>query len=79
MARFSKSQATEMNCVAEIESAAKAAYGFMHGLPIGKIIESQRPELMPEILQTLEEELRAELGDIPLRTPQKALIFEATK
>lgn len=79
MAGFSEIHGTSVEYSGEIESAEKAAYGFIHGLPVGTFIEKQRPELMPEILKTLEKQLKTELGDQPLKTPQKALVFEATK
>lgn len=79
MTGFSNADGESMEYTGEIESAAKAAYGFIHGLPVGAFIEKQGAELVPEILKVLAEELSAELGDQPLRTPQKALVFEAVK
>lgn len=76
-AGFSKTHATSVECIGEIQSAANAAYGFIHGLPIGASI--QQPELLPEILKSLQENLKAQLGDQPLKAPQKALVFEAVK
>lgn len=76
---FSDTRGESVEYTSEIESAAKAAYGFIHGLPIGTFIEKQGADLMPEILKTLAEQLRTELGDEPLKTPQKALVFEAVK
>jgi SAM-dependent methyltransferase len=63
----------------EIESAKKAAFGFLYGLPVGLFVEKEKTGLLPVILQTLEERLVEELGDHPLRVRQKALVFEARK
>lgn len=63
----------------EIESAKKAAFGCIYGLPISLFIEKEKPGVLQTILRTWEEKLKAELGDHPLRAPQKALVVEATK
>jgi ubiquinone/menaquinone biosynthesis C-methylase UbiE len=78
-AGFSYSHATTVECTGEIESAEKAAYGYIHGLPVGSFIQNNAPELRAEIQKSLEDKLRADLGEFPLKAPQKALIFEAIK
>ena len=52
---------------------------LIYGLPIALFIEKEDPNKLESILQTLDENLKTELGDQPLRAPQKALVFEATK
>ncbi|HTI89595.1 MAG TPA: class I SAM-dependent methyltransferase [Puia sp.] len=76
---FGNIQATVVTNMGEIESAKKAAFGFIYGLPVSLFIEKEKAGVLPIILQTLEEKLREELGDHPLRVPQKALVIEARK
>ena len=76
---FTVPQYTIVTDMGEIDTARQAAFGFIYGLPIGQFIQKENPELLPVILQTLEEKLRSELGEHPLRAPQKALLFEAIK
>ncbi|WP_158989962.1 class I SAM-dependent methyltransferase [Mucilaginibacter sp. L196] len=76
---FSKTNATSMECIGETDSAANVAYGFIHGLPIGSFVQKRGAELMPEIIKSLEENYRSELGEHPLKASQKGLIFEAVK
>jgi len=63
----------------EFSSAQQAAHGFIYGLPIGLFIQKEQPAAMPTILTRLEERLRTTLGDHPLKVPQKALVFHATR
>jgi SAM-dependent methyltransferase len=63
----------------ESVSAEKAAFGFIYGLPVGAFVEKENGEALPGILRELEERLAAEMGDHPLRVPQKALVFRARK
>jgi ubiquinone/menaquinone biosynthesis C-methylase UbiE len=76
---FSELNATIMECIGETDSAANVAYGFIHGLPVGGFVQKRDAKLMPEIIKSLEENYRSELGDHPVKAPQKALIFEAVK
>jgi SAM-dependent methyltransferase len=76
---FSDTHATFVTNTGEIDSAKMAAYGLINGLPVALFIQKEDPDMLATILQTLEENLKAELGEHPLRTPQKALIFEAIK
>lgn len=64
---------------AEFASAQQAARGFIYGLPIALFIQKEQPAAMPTILTTLEERLITTLGDHPLKVPQKALVFRATR
>jgi ubiquinone/menaquinone biosynthesis C-methylase UbiE len=72
-------QYTIVTDTGETDSAQHAAFGFIYGLPIGQSIQQQNPDILPVILQTLEDKLKTELGEQPLRAPQKALVFEAVK
>jgi len=76
---FSETHATTLECIGETDSPANVAYGFIHGLPIGSFVQKRDAELMPEIIKSLEENYRNELGEHPLKAQQKALIFEAVK
>ena len=64
---------------AEFSSAQQAVRGFIYGLPVALFIQKEQPAAMPAILTTLEERLKTTLGDQPLITPQKALVFHATR
>jgi len=70
---------TTVTNTAEFANAQQAAHGFIYGLPIGLFIQKEQPAAMPAILKTLEERLSATCGDHPLKVPQKALVFHATK
>lgn len=76
---FSNMQAALVTNIGETGSSKMAAYGFIYGLPIALFIQKEDPDLLETILQTLDENLKTELGDQPLRAPQKALVFEAIK
>ncbi|HXO74721.1 MAG TPA: methyltransferase domain-containing protein [Puia sp.] len=76
---FGDIQGTVVTNTGKIESAEKAAFGFIYGLPVSLFIEKEKPGVLPIILQTLEEKLKEELGDHPLRVPQKALVIEAER
>ena len=76
---FSNTKITVVECIGEIESAEKAAYGFIHGLPIGTFIQNNAPELLAKIREKLEDKLRTDLGEYPLKAPQKAMVIEASK
>jgi len=76
---FSGIRVATVTNTGEIESAEKAAYGLIYGLPVSLFIQKHQPEALPVILRTLQHQLAAGLGDHPLRTPQKALVFEAAK
>ena len=76
---FAEINATTFECIGETDSAANVAYGFIHGLPMGSFVQKRGAVLMPDIIESLEENYRSELGDHPVKAPQKALIFEAVK
>ena len=76
---FSEKNASTFECIGETDSAANVAYGFIHGLPMGSFVQKRGAELMPDIIKSLEENYRSELGEHPVKAPQKALIFDAVK
>lgn len=78
-AGFSASKGAIVELPGQIDSAANAAYGFVHGLPVGAFIQTHNAGLMPDILKKMEKDLITELGNHPLVTPQKALVFECIK
>jgi SAM-dependent methyltransferase len=78
-AGFTGVSVAEVVVTGESPSVEKAAFGFIYGLPVGSFVQKENAGALPVILRTLEERLVAELGDQPLRVPQKALVYSATK
>jgi SAM-dependent methyltransferase len=78
-AGFTGVSVAEVVVTGESPSAEKAAFGFIYGLPVCSFVQKENAGALPAILRTLEERLVAELGDQPLRVPQKALVYGATK
>ncbi len=78
-AEFKNIKASAVTKEGKIESAASAAHGFIQGLPVFMAITQKNPDLIPQIIKTLEFELADQLGDQPLRSPLCALVFEADK
>lgn len=58
-------------------SAAKAARGFIRGLPVIQAIEKHNTQLVSAIEQTLTTELIQTFGDHPLVSPLEAIVFDA--
>ena len=63
----------------ESPTAADAAIGLIEGNPIGAQITARRPGGVAEVEAALVKNLVAELGDRPLRTPLRALVFSARR
>jgi ubiquinone/menaquinone biosynthesis C-methylase UbiE len=60
-------------------SAKEAAIGIVEGNPIyGRIIEKD-PKLVEVIRAAVEQKIAEQYGDVPLRSPLKAWVFEATR
>lgn len=78
-AGFNNCTLTSVEKFGEIETAAMAARGFIHGLPILSFILKQDPDMLIPIVLSLEEELRNQLGEHPLIVQQSAFIFEGIK
>jgi hypothetical protein len=78
-AGFENVRADAVKKIGEIETAALAAKGFILGLPVLMAISQKNPALIPQIQDTLEQALIAQIGDKPLLSPLHALVFEATK
>ncbi|MDQ2771787.1 MAG: class I SAM-dependent methyltransferase [Bacteroidota bacterium] len=62
-----------------VESAGRAATGFIMGTPMLTAIQQRDPALLPEMQQKLAAEFRRHLGDYPLRSSLRAWVFEAGK
>jgi ubiquinone/menaquinone biosynthesis C-methylase UbiE len=62
-----------------ISSAALAAKGFIHGLPIKELIGKNCPDKINEIEDKLSFEFAAHLGDFPLHTSFTAFVFSTIK
>lgn len=78
-AGFTSITATPVIQTGRIESAASAAKGILHGLPVFMAISKKAPELLPQIEQALKNELIRQLGDQPLISPLTAWVFEIVK
>ncbi len=60
-------------------SAADAATGLIEGNPILGAIMERRPEALGEIKQAVAAAIAAELGDRPVWSPLRALVFSARR
>ena len=78
-AGFSDVKVTRVNKTGSIETAAKAAKGFIEGLPVYVAIHKKNPSLIPEIIKAMELEFINQLGNNPMRSPLQALVFETNK
>lgn len=78
-AGFLNSKAQLVDQLGTIATAAMAASGIIEGLPVFMAISKKDPSLITAIKQALEPQLSAALGDLPLRSPLQAWLFETTK
>jgi len=60
-------------------SAADAATGLIEGNPILGSIMERRPEALAEIKQAVAAAIAAELGDHPVTSPLRAIVFSARR
>jgi ubiquinone/menaquinone biosynthesis C-methylase UbiE len=60
-------------------SATEAAIGLIEGNPIYAEIMTRRPEALEDIKSAVARNLAAELGDRPVRSPERAHVFTAEK
>jgi SAM-dependent methyltransferase len=60
-------------------SAADATVGLIEGNPILGAIMGRRPEALPDIKQAVARNITAELGDHPVRSALRALVFTARR
>ena len=65
-------------CESHAESAAHFAVGLVRGNPIAIAIEERGRLSHAEVEQFVAESLRAELGDLPMRSPLHAWVVTAT-
>ena len=59
--------------------AEDAAFGLIHGNPIYGEIMTRRPDALESVKAAVATNIRAELGDRPVRCPLRALVFQATR
>jgi len=78
-AGFAQVRSATVELIGETNSATMAAHGFIYGLPLVLAMQKERPELLNEIVKSLAMRLAADLGNYPLRVPQRAIVFEALK
>ena len=60
-------------------SAADAATGLVEGNPVIGAIMERRPDALPDIKAAVARNVAAELGDHPVRSPLRALVFTARR
>lgn len=78
-AGFDNCTVDTIKITSSISSAADAAKGFIHGLPIKEIILKSNPDKIHDIQDILSYEFAAHLGDFPLYTSFTALLFTTIK
>ena len=78
-AGFGPSTVVSVQKAVSVESAERAATGFLTGSPMLTAIQQRDPALLPEMLQQLAAEFRQHLGDHPLQSSLRAWVFEASK
>ncbi len=60
-------------------SAAEAAIGLIEGNPVYGAIMARRPEALADIKAAVASNLAAQLGDHPLRSNRRAIVFSARR
>ena len=78
-AGFGHSTVVSVQKTVRVESAERAATGFIMGSPLLTAIRQRGPALLPEMLQHLAAEFGRQLGDHPLQSSLRAWVFEARK
>ncbi|MBT2560073.1 methyltransferase domain-containing protein [Pedobacter sp. ISL-68] len=78
-AGFENSTVTSVAHNGTIESAAMSAGGMIQGLPVFMAINKRDPALVSQIVKALESKLESTLGNHPLISPLRALVFENVK
>ena len=63
----------------EATTAADAAKGFFQGNQVSVTLREKNPAIAQVILAEIENDFSITLGEIPMRTPLQAWVFEATK
>lgn len=76
-AGFGQISWTHLEMTGTSPSAADAATGLIEGNPILGAIMQRRPESLGEIKRAVAKNVEAELGDHPVRSPLRALVFTA--
>jgi hypothetical protein len=78
-AGFGQISWTHLEMTGTSPSAADAATGLIEGNPILGAIMQRRPESLGEIKRAVAKNVEAELGDHPVRSPLRALVFTARR
>ena len=78
-AGFRNCQVDSVAMTGEAESAHQAATGFFQGSVLSVTLQEKNPALAASLQTEIEQALRQQLGDKPMRTPLQAWVFEATK
>jgi ubiquinone/menaquinone biosynthesis C-methylase UbiE len=78
-AGFSDVQWLHVEKVGTSPSAAEATIGLVEGNPIYAAIMERRPDALEDIKKAVAAALAKELGDKPVRCPERALVFSARR
>lgn len=78
-AGFDEATVDTVKISSPISSAALAAKGFIHGLPIKEFILKNNPSKINDIQEALAFDFAAHLGNFPLTTSFTALVFNTSK
>jgi SAM-dependent methyltransferase len=78
-AGFAEIECHTVEKIGESPSAADAAIGLIEGNPILASILERRPDALGDIEKAVAARLASELGDHPLRSPLRALVFSAAR
>jgi ubiquinone/menaquinone biosynthesis C-methylase UbiE len=77
-AGFTRYKVESVSLTGICDSAANAANGFVFGSPFYNMMKND-PSLMERFRAALEEAIASELGDKPVTSPLRALVFSAEK
>ncbi len=78
-AGFGEIRWESVEAVGESPTAEDAARGLVEGTPVIGAIMDRRPEAVPEIRAAVAQNIAAELGDRPVRSPLRAHVFSARR
>ena len=78
-AGFERIEVQRVGTTGTSPSAEDAAFGLIHGNPIYGEIMARRPDELESVKAAVATNIRAELGDRPVRCPLRALVFQATR
>jgi SAM-dependent methyltransferase len=78
-AGFTGVEWTHVDKTGSSASADDAARGLIDGNPIAAAIAGRRADALPEVRAAVAARIRTELGDRPVRTPLRAVVFSARR